>query len=64
MRKNLRLGGTETDVTSCAARHTPPDPVAESNPSEEGWHLAEMLQETVAVGWSDSLTFLHLNVKS
>lgn len=36
MRKNLRLGDTETDVTSCAARHTPPDPVAESNPSEEG----------------------------
>lgn len=36
MRKNLKLKGTETDVTSCAARHTPPDPVAESNPRKEG----------------------------
>lgn len=36
MRENLRLEGTETDVTSCAVRHTPPDPVAGSNPREEG----------------------------
>lgn len=57
MRKNLRLEGMETDVTSCALRHTPPDPVAESNPTEEGWHLAKVVQETAAVGWSDSLIF-------
>lgn len=36
MRKDQRLGGTEADVTSCAARQTPPDLVGESNPREEG----------------------------
>lgn len=55
MSKNLRLEGTETDVASCAASHTPPDPEAESNPREEGWHVAEVVQDTVAMGWSDSL---------
>lgn len=64
MRKDQRLGGTETDVTSCAARQTPPDLLGEPNPREEGWHLAEVLEETVAAGWSDNLIFLHFNVKS
>lgn len=36
MRRNLRLEGTETDVTSCVARYTPPDPGAESDPREKG----------------------------
>lgn len=32
MGRNLRLEGTETDITNYAVRHTPPDTVAESNP--------------------------------
>lgn len=36
MRKNLRLEGTETDVTSCAVRHTPPDPVQNQTPQRKG----------------------------
>lgn len=35
MRRNLSLKGTETDVASHAARHTPPDSFTESNPREE-----------------------------